>query len=92
MSIAGFVCNYPCSMLCNKGEHAGLVRLIKDIVFWDGERVQSIWIDADSSKGSSEEVAKSLGFLLNHIGTYRSGRGRTLLLGQTTYSGFYGVT
>ena len=29
MIIAGFVCNYPCSMLCEKGERAGIFRLVK---------------------------------------------------------------
>ena len=60
MSIAGFVCNYPCSMSCNKVELAGFGRLVKEISLWDGERVQPIWIDADSSKVISKEVAKSL--------------------------------
>ena len=33
MRISGFVCNYPCSMSCNKGYRAGLGRLVKDIYF-----------------------------------------------------------
>ena len=37
--IAGFVCNYPCSTSCDKGNCDRLGRLVKDIVFWDGERV-----------------------------------------------------
>ena len=37
MRIAGFVCNYPCRMSCEKGERSGLVCLVKEIAFWDGE-------------------------------------------------------
>ena len=33
MMIAGFVCNYPCRMSCDKGDRAGLGRLVKDIAF-----------------------------------------------------------
>ena len=40
MRIAGFICNYPCSMSCNKGEHAVIVSLVKEIAFRDGEQVQ----------------------------------------------------
>ena len=40
MRIAGFVCNYPWCMLCDKGERAGLGRLLKEIALWDGERVK----------------------------------------------------
>ena len=53
MRIAGFVCNYPCSMSCNKGKRTGLGRLVKEIDLWDGEQVQSIRLDADASKGRS---------------------------------------
>ena len=60
MRIAGFVCKYPCSMSCDRGEHAGIAHLVKEIDFWDGELVQSMRLDADASKGSSEEVAKAL--------------------------------
>ena len=49
-------------------------------------------LDADVSKGISEEVAKSLDVSLNHIDTYHSDGGRTLLIGQTTESGGGGVT
>ena len=92
MRIAGFFCNYPRSISCNKGEHAGIVRLVKEIAFWDSERVQSMRLDADPSKGSSEEVAKALGVSLNQIDTYRSDGGRILLLGRTTYYGGGRVT
>ena len=37
MSIAGFVCNYPCGISCYKIEHAGLGRIVKEIYFWDGK-------------------------------------------------------
>ena len=60
MKIAGFVCNYPCSISCDRGERSGIAHLVKEIDFWDGELVQSIRLDADSSKGSSEEVSKAL--------------------------------
>ena len=40
MSIAGFVINYPCRILCDKGERSELGCLAKEIYFWDGERVQ----------------------------------------------------
>ena len=40
MSIAGFVCNYPCRMSCDKGDCAGLGRIFKEIAFWYGEWVQ----------------------------------------------------
>ena len=60
MMISGFVCNYPCSMSCNKGEHAGIGHLFKEIAFCDGDRVQSMRIEEDSYKGISEEVAKAL--------------------------------
>ena len=33
MRIVGFVCNYPCSMSLNKGERAGLGRMVQDIAF-----------------------------------------------------------
>ena len=49
--------------------------------------MKSIRLDADSSKGSSEEVAKSLDVSLNQLDTYMYDEGRTLLLGQTTDSG-----
>ena len=38
-------------------------------------------LNADASKGISEEVGKALGVSLNQIDTYRSNGGRTLLLG-----------
>ena len=75
----------------NKGKRAGLGRLVKEISFWDGERVKSIRLDADASKGSSEELASALDVSLNHIDTYRSYGGRTLLVGQTTYYSCGGV-
>ena len=53
--------------------------------------MQSIWIDADSSKGRSEEVAKAFEVSLNQIDTYRSYEGRTLILGHITDSGGGGV-
>ena len=37
MRIAGFVCIYPCSMSCEKGERAGIGRLIKEIALWGGK-------------------------------------------------------
>ena len=37
MRIAGFLYNYPCSMSYDKGERAGIGRLVKDTAFWDGE-------------------------------------------------------
>ena len=40
MRIAVFLFNYTCSMSCDKGERAGLVRLFKDIYLWDVELVQ----------------------------------------------------
>ena len=40
IEIAGFVCNYPCSMSCDKREHAEIGRLVKKIDFWDDKRVQ----------------------------------------------------
>ena len=58
-------------MSCDKGECAGLGRIVKDIAFWDGERVKSIWLYADASKGRSEELEKTLDMSLNHIDTYR---------------------
>ena len=91
MRIAGFLCNYPCSMSCKKEERAGIGRLVKDINFRGVERLQSIRFDADASKGSSEEVEKSLDVSLNHIDTYQPGGRKTLLLGQTTESGGGGV-
>ena len=42
MRIVGFVYKYPCSVSCNKVELAGLGCLVKEISFWDGERVQPI--------------------------------------------------
>ena len=44
--------------------------------------MQSIWIDADASKGRSEEVVNSLDVSLNQIDTYPSGGGRRKLLGR----------
>ena len=35
--ISGFVCNYPCSMSCDKGYRSGLGRLVKEIYLWGGE-------------------------------------------------------
>ena len=32
--ISGFVCNYPCSMSCDKGYRSGLGRLVKEIYLW----------------------------------------------------------
>ena len=83
-NIAGFVCNYPFRIWCNKGERDGIVRLVNYIDLWDDERVKSIWLDADESKGIPEELAKTLDVSLNNIDTYRSDGGRTFLLGQTT--------
>ena len=34
MSIAGFVCNYPCRMSCNNGEISGIGRMVKEIDLW----------------------------------------------------------
>ena len=65
MRIAGFVCNYPCSMSCNKVEHAGIGRMVKDIDFWDSEQVHLIRLDADAYKGSLEELEKLLDVSLN---------------------------
>ena len=79
-------------MSYDKGERAGLGRLIKEIALWDGEQLQSIQLDADAFKGISEKVSKALDVSLNHIDTYRSGWLRTILLGQTTDSGGGGVT
>ena len=36
MSIAGSVCNYPCSMSCDKVERDGIDHLVKDIYLWGG--------------------------------------------------------
>ena len=71
MGIAGFFCKYPCRILCNKVYCDRLVRMFKDIAFWYGEKVQSIRLDVNSSKGSSEEVSKALDVSLSHIDTYR---------------------
>ena len=71
-------------MSCDKGEHTGIGRMVKEIAFWDGEGVQSMRLDADESKGSPEEVAKALDVSFNQIDTYRSDGERTLLLGHTT--------
>ena len=53
--------------------------------------MQSIWIDEDSSKGRSEEVAKALDVSLNQIDTYQSDGGRKFLFVQTKDSGVGGV-
>ena len=92
MRIAGFVCNYTCIMSCDKGECDVIVRLVKEIDFWDGEFVQSVRLDADTSKGIPKEVAKALDVSLNQIDTYRYYWGRTIIIGQTTDSGGGGVT
>ena len=92
MRIAGFVWNYPCSISCSKIEHSGLVHLVKEINFWDGEWVQSIRLDSDASKGSSEEVAKALDVSLKHIDTYRSDGGRKNITWHKTDSGGGGAT
>ena len=92
MSIAGFVFNYPCSISYDRVEHDGIGHLVKEIAFWNGKQVQSIWLDLDASKGSSEGVETSLDVSLHHIDTYQSDGGRTILLGQTTDSGGVGVT
>ena len=60
MRIAGFVCNYPCSMSCNKGYHDGIGSMFKDIYFWYCEIVQSVWLDADASKGCPENYQRHL--------------------------------
>ena len=86
MSVAGFVCNYPCRMSCDKGEHADLGCMVKYISFWCGELVQSIYLDAGASKGSSEQVTKAFSVSLNQIYTYRFDGERTLLLVKTTES------
>ena len=54
--------------------------------------MQPIRLDADASKGISEEVAKAFAVSLNHIDTYRYDGGIKLLLGQTTDYGDGGVT
>ena len=54
--------------------------------------MQSIGIDADASKGRSEEVSKVIDISLNQIYTYRYDGGRTFLIGQTTASSGGGVT
>ena len=33
MRIVGFVCNYPCSMSLDEGDHSGLGRMVRDIAF-----------------------------------------------------------
>ena len=91
MRIAGSVCNYPFSMSFDKGESDGLGRLVKDIAFWDDEKLQSIRSDSDASKGSSEEVANSLVVSLNQIDTYRSDGVKIIILGQTKDYGGGGV-
>ena len=79
-------------MSCDKGERAGIGLLVKEIAFWDGEWVQSIWIDADASKGWQKEAEKGPDVSLHQIYTYRSKGGRTLIFGQTIYSSSGGVT
>ena len=91
MMIVGFVCNYPCRMSWEKGERTGLGHLVKEIDSWDVELFQSTRLDVDASKGSSKEVENSLDVSLNQIGICRSDGVRTLLIGQTTYSGGGGV-
>ena len=70
-------------MSCNKGDCSRLVRMAKQIAFWNGERVQSIHIDVNEPKGISSEVPKSLDVSLRHIYTSRFNGEITLLLGQT---------
>ena len=67
MRISGFACNYPCRILCNKGECAELGRMVKEIYLCDGELVQLIRIDSDAYKGRLEEVLKKLEVSLNQI-------------------------
>ena len=92
MRVAGFACNYPCSMSCDKVDRTGIGCLVKDIYFLDGSLLQAIRIDADASKGISKELSKALVVSLNHIDTQRSYGGRTLVLGKTTDSGGDGGT
>ena len=54
--------------------------------------MQPIRLDADASRGSSEEVSKALDVSLNHIDTYQYDGEITLIIGQTTDSGGGGVT
>ena len=79
-------------MSCDKGEHVGLGRMVKEIAISDVERVQSIRIDADAPKGSREEVSKALDISLIQIDTYQSDGVRTPILGYKTESGGGGVT
>ena len=53
--------------------------------------MQSIWLDADASKGISEEVAKAIDVSLNQIDTYHNDGGRKILLVNTEDSGGGGV-
>ena len=74
------------------GKRDGIGRLVKEIAYWDGKKAQSIWLDTDASKRSSEEVAKAIDVSLNQIDNYRSYGGRTLLCEQTKDSTGGGVT
>ena len=86
MRVIGFLCKYPFRMLCNKGERASIVWLVKETSFWYGEQFQSIRLDVNSSKGSLEEVAKTLDVSLRQIDTYQFVEEGHLLIGQITDS------
>ena len=70
LKIAGFVCKFSFIISCDKGKHSRLGRMVKEIAFWYIKQVLSIRLDVNSSKGISEEVAKSLGVSLSHVNTY----------------------
>ena len=70
MRIAGFVCKFYCRTSCDKGQHARIGRMVKEITFWYGEQVKSIMLDDNSSKGISEGVENPLAVSLIQIDTY----------------------
>ena len=54
MRISGVLCKYPCILSYDKGERYRIGGMAKEIYFWCGELVQSIWLGLNLSKGISE--------------------------------------
>ena len=65
--------------------------MVKDIALCYGERVKSMKLDVNESRGISEEVSNALDVQLIHIDTQRFEGKTTLLFGQKTDSDGGGV-